>query len=91
MGPEIDAFNDTLTRLVTREAHASQRDPDRMANLVERLASSLGVAVAIGAHGDPAKIDRLMMGAEKHAHSEAVEAAPLIRAMRRPPSPEDAS
>ncbi|MFG1417230.1 hypothetical protein V5F38_05375 [Xanthobacter sp. V0B-10] len=48
-------------------------------DLAERLATSLGLTVAMAAKGDGAKIDTLIEGATAHAHEEAVSWAPLAR------------
>lgn len=70
-------FADQLATVVARETRAARGDRDRMASMIERISASLGFAVAMAAEGDAATIDQLMVGAEAHAHAEAVEKAPL--------------
>ena len=74
---EKSSFADRLSALVSGEMVAAKRDPDRMAEVVERLSAALGFSVALMARGDAKAIDELMTGAEAYAHSEAVEKAPL--------------
>lgn len=80
-------FTTELARLVAQELEVGGQDHDRMASLIERLATALGLVAAITAEGDPAKIDELLMAAEGYAHEEAVSKAEFGRAvakMRRP-------
>lgn len=75
-------FATQLSALCAKEAAAAKNDPDRMADMIERLATALGFTVAMAVKGDPAGIDQLMAGAEAHAHREAVEKAPLAALTR---------
>lgn len=79
---ENKTFAEGLASFTAREAAAAKNDPDRMGEMVERLAAALGFTVALAAEGDAELIDKLMVGAEAHAHAEAVERAPLVRLMR---------
>ena len=72
-------FGDRLAALCSREASAARGDAERSAAMIERLASSLGFAVAVAAGGDPRVIDEMLTGAEGYAHQEAVAKAPFAR------------
>ena len=74
-------FADKLASLCAREAIASRGNPERYADMVERIAAALGFTIANDCEGDPARIDEMMAGAEAYAHSEAVDKAPLLRLM----------
>lgn len=76
---EEHSFSDQLAALLAKETLAAMRDPDRMAGMVEMLAAALGLAVSLAAEGDGPLIDRLMQGAEAHAHAQAVGRASLAR------------
>lgn len=84
-------FADRLAALVSKEASAASRDPERMGAMIERLACALGFTAALAAGGDGPTIDRLLSGAEGYAHEEAVSKAPIAKFMRsmrgQPPSP----
>lgn len=72
---EGDTFVAELTELCAREILEARGDPDRQAQMVERLAHILGVIVAHAALGDGSAIDKLICAAEAHAHAAAVEMA----------------
>ena len=72
-------FADDFARLMAIESAAARGDPQRLAAMVERLSSALGMAIAMAALGDPRVIDDLIEGATAFAHSEAVEKARAIR------------
>lgn len=76
-------FADKLAALLSGETQRCRGAPERYAALIERLAASLGFAVAMAAKGDPQMIDTLMTGAEAHAHQEAVDRAPIGKALAR--------
>lgn len=75
----IEDACEMIGHVVTAELPHARRDPERMSALIEQLARSLGLAIAVGTNGDAAGIDKLMAGAEAHAHAEAVASAPLAR------------
>lgn len=72
-------FADDLVDLVAREAGLGRHDPDRMADMIERLSAALGFTIAIACKGDPQAIDTMMQGAEAYAHSEAVAKSAILR------------
>lgn len=78
----MSPFADDLSRLVAIEAAKARTDPERLSEMMERLAAALGMTVALAAKGDPQMIDTLMTGAEAYAHSEAVEKGRIARLMQ---------
>lgn len=77
-------FADRLASLISKEMTQARGDHDREADAIERLARTLGFAIAMAAGGDPKAIDPMIEGATAYAHEEAVSAAPLaeLAAMR---------
>lgn len=86
-------FATKLAALCSLEAAQARGDADRSALMIERLAASLGFAVAIAACGNAAVIDEMMAGAEGYAYREAVSKAPFARMVagirRARPAPDD--
>lgn len=76
-------FADKLAQLVSREQALARGDNERMVNLIERLAASLGFTIALAANGQPEAIDQLFVGAEAYAHEEAVQRAPFAQMLAR--------
>lgn len=74
-------FTDCLAALCSREAAEARGDTDRAAAMIDRLAASLGFAIAVAAGGDARLIDEMLTGAEGYAHQEAVAKAPFARMM----------
>lgn len=74
-----DDFAGALARICSKESAAARRDPERWAEMIERLSAALGLTIALAANCDPAKIDELMTGAEAFAHQEAVQKASVLR------------
>jgi len=72
-------FSDRLASVIAGQAARARRDPALYADMIERLAASLGLTIAMAAKGDGAKIDTLIKGATAHAHEEAVSWAPLAQ------------
>ena len=75
----LSDFGRKLVLLCSAELNEARRDPERYADMTERLAAALGFTTAMAARGDPATIDRMLAGAEAYAHGEAVHKAPLAR------------
>ena len=75
---EMD-FAERLSALCAREAVEARGDGERSAAMIERIAASLGFAIAIAAGGDARVIDEMMTGAEGYAHAEAVAKSPFAR------------
>lgn len=70
-------FADSLASLVSKEMTQARGDHDREADAIERLARTLGFAIAMATGGDPKAIDTMIESATAYAHEEAVSAAPL--------------
>lgn len=73
-------FFEDLATLCAREMNAARKDgdEDRMAGVVETLATLLGRSAAMAAGGDAKGIDTLLEGSSNHALEEASSFAPLI-------------
>lgn len=84
-GPTDRPFADALASLTSKEMTQARGDHDREADAIERLARTLGFAIAMAAGGDPKTIDTMIEGATAYAHEEAVSSAPLaeLAAMAR--------
>jgi len=67
----MDEFSDKLASLCSREMVAAKTDPDRSANMVERLAHSLAFTIAIVAGGDPSRASTLTEGAIQYLVDDA--------------------
>lgn len=78
---EMSPFENELLTLVARELPHAARNPDHLAHMLERMCSSVGLMIAVGARGVPAQIDELAAGAEAFIHGTAVEKAALGRAL----------
>ncbi len=74
---QSDDFSDRLASVISGQAARARRDPELYAEMIERLAASLGITIAMAANGEGAQIDMLIEGATAHAHEEAVSWAPL--------------
>lgn len=70
-------FADALASLISKEMTQARGDQGREADAIERLARTLGFAIAMASGGDPKAIDTMIEGATAYAHEEAVSAAPL--------------
>lgn len=75
--PANATFAEKLAALCSLEMAKARRGQADFGEMIERLAASLGMTIAIAAQGDGPTIDGLMQGAEAHAHDEAVRQAPL--------------
>ncbi len=74
-----DEFTNRLASIIHRQAERSRRDPSLYAEMIERLSASRGLAIAMAAKGDGAKIDTLIEGATAYVYDEAASWAPLAR------------
>ncbi len=72
-------FADKLANLLSLELPLARRDPDRMGEMIERLAAGIGFTIAIATGGDPQRTDTMIEGAMAYAHSEAVDRAKIAR------------
>lgn len=77
-------FPDRLAAMLSREAMAASRAPDRaerMGDMIEALARGLGFTVAIATNGNGEGIETMIAGAERYALEEAANKAPFAMLM----------
>lgn len=75
-------FHDKLSSLLSKEAAASTKAPDRaerMGDMIESVARGLGFTVAIAANGNAEAIDTMISAAERYALEEAADKAPFAQ------------
>ncbi len=73
-------FAAKLHSLVSLEvSKGTIHDKEKMAGIVENLASSLGFTVALAAGGDPNGISHLLEGMTSYIYEVAAERAPLAK------------
>lgn len=77
------SFEESYHLCVSGELAKCRDDNDRKAALIEVIARSLGLAIAVCAEGNSQAIDQMLVGAEGYAHAEAVEKAPFVRMLAR--------
>lgn len=80
----MSEFHDKLASLLSREAAAAAKVPDRaerMGDMIEAIARGLGFTVAIAANGDGDAIETMISAAEKYALDEAADKAPFAQFM----------
>jgi hypothetical protein len=65
-------FSDKLSALVAFEMSAAHGDPDRMAEVLERLLFSASFTISIMARGDAKTTENLITGAEAYLAEGAV-------------------
>lgn len=65
------SFGDRLSGLCAMELAAAHGDPERIGEIIERLASSLAFTIAIAAHGDPDAMSEMLQGAESYLYEAA--------------------
>ena len=82
MSEEQD-FETALAALCAKEISVARHDPDRMANMLERLCHNLGHTIAHASDGDAESVDQFMHGVEGYIFSAAVTASPLARFMSK--------
>ena len=76
----MSEFPDQLAEMLSREAVAASRAPDRaerLGDMIEALARGLGVTVAIATNGNAEGIETMIAGAERYALEEAASQAPF--------------
>lgn len=61
-------FGDRLSALCSVELAAAKNDPDRAAEMIERLLNSLAFTIAIAAKGDPKGMNDMLQGAEAYLY-----------------------
>lgn len=59
-------FEDTLVKLCAGEIPHARRDPERLAAMIERLADSLALTLAISGGGNMERTNRLYSGVENY-------------------------
>lgn len=79
-------FGDRLSALVAFEMACAHGNPERMAEILERLLHSVSFTISIMAAGDPKRTENLLTGAEAYLTERAVGFAKfgrLIEGARR--------
>lgn len=74
-------FETALAALCAKEISVARHDPERMANMLERLCHNLGHTIAHASDGQADHVDQFMQGVEGYIYSAAVTASPLARFM----------
>lgn len=74
-------FTTELSLLTTKEYTAGQNDPERIANMFERLINSAAFTIAMMSGGDAEKMSELLSGAEAYLNEAAAGHAPAARFM----------
>jgi len=74
-------FTTKLSVLTSRELSEGKGDPDRMAEMFERLLNSAGFTIAMMAGGDKKAMDQLLAGAESYLYEAAASHAPMAKLM----------
>lgn len=64
-------FADRLSGLCAMELAAAKGDPERAAEMIERLLNSLAFTIAIAAQGEPKGMDEMLKGAEAYLYEAA--------------------
>lgn len=74
-------FYGQLAGLCVRELNAASKDADRdrLAGVIEGLATILGRTIARACLGDAKQIDTMLMGIEQHMAAEAASVARIIQ------------
>lgn len=73
-------FADKLNALVSLEiSRGTINNPEKMSDILEKLASSLGFTAALAAAGDPARTSHLLEGMTAYIYEVAAERAPLAK------------
>lgn len=77
-------FSDELSTLCAKHLARAVRDEDAnaIAEMIERLVSSLGMTVAVAGRGHPALIQELMTGVENHLYEAATAHVGAAKALR---------
>ena len=77
------SFADKLVALCSFELSQAHNDHDRVAMMIERLAASLALTIAVGTHGDPNIMSDMLEGVTQHLFAEATAKARFAKAMSR--------
>ncbi len=77
MSEPLSAFGEALADLCTEEVRFARHSPERYAEMIERLASSLAFTIALAGGGDRQRIETLIQGVEHLITAEAVGDARL--------------
>ena len=76
-GGRKPGFEQELSALVSKEIKAARDDPERAANIVERLLNAAGLACAMTARGDPETMSTMLEGMEGYLYESAAGHAKL--------------
>lgn len=75
-----ETFADKLNSLVSLEiSRGTFNNPEKMADMVEKLASSLAFTAALASGGDPGRTSHLLEGMVAYIYETATERAPLAK------------
>jgi hypothetical protein len=75
------SFSDQLGDLCRAATSRAAHDPDAMSEIVERLASALGLTIAIACQGDRRAMDVMLTGTEAYVADEALRYQPVGTAL----------
>jgi hypothetical protein len=83
----LSEFGESLHKLVASAHIETLGDPDKVADIVERLTSTLGGAIAFSTDGDPLRAARTLAAVKVYLESEVARCIEITRApskTRRP-------
>jgi hypothetical protein len=85
MATDERSFSEQLASLLSREVTQARKDPERLAEMIERLANALAFTISIGAWGDRELAQKLLTAAECYLYESSVwpEVAILSRHIGR--------
>lgn len=69
-------FERALAGLLANELPKARKDDERMAAMIERLATALATAIAVSANGDGRAADTLLNGVEAYIAAEVTSLTP---------------
>lgn len=81
-------FNDKLSSMVSLEmTSGTVHNPEKMAALIESLASALAFTVALSARGEAKAINHVLEGMVAYIYQVAAEKAPIASMIANSPRP----
>jgi hypothetical protein len=81
MASEPTPFDRIMSIAMPMAAKAANGDYDAAGEIVEALSTALARTIVRVAHGDPAKIEEMLTGAEHYMASEASDMANTVNAI----------
>lgn len=76
-------FADLLSALCAIELAAAKGNPERVGEMIERLANSLAFTIAIATNGDPKGMDDMLKGIEGYLYEAATSHQKVAAALAR--------